>query len=107
MTDWKEKIEAQIAKLQNSKYLLDENCNSASVSDCAASLQALLDIVVAAEKSDRWLDLFFCLYDADIGYDIIAERFPKCAEAFNLYMEEMSRQYAAQQLLEDENGTLE
>jgi hypothetical protein len=49
MSDWKQKIEAQIAELQNSCYLVDEHGAEIGVSEHAASMQALLDVAVAAE----------------------------------------------------------
>jgi hypothetical protein len=55
MSDWKQTIEAQIADLRNSCYLLDEHGAEIGVSEHAASMQALLDVAVAAENSMFWL----------------------------------------------------
>jgi hypothetical protein len=46
--NWQQKIEAQIAELQNSCYLVDEHGAEIGVSEHAASVQALLDVAVAA-----------------------------------------------------------
>ena len=56
MSDWKQKIEAQIADLRNSCYLLDEHGAEIGVSEHAASMQALLDIAVAAEVVQLAMD---------------------------------------------------
>ena len=53
----------------------------------------------------RWLDMFFFLYDLGIDYDTIASRFPQCAESFDTHMEEMNKQFMAQQALEDEHAS--
>ena len=54
------------------------------------------------DLTDRWLDLFFLLYDLGIDYDTIAYRFPPCAEAFDNHMERMNQEFMAQQAQEDE-----
>ena len=55
--------------------------------------------------NDRWLDMFFFLYELGIDYDTIADRFPPCAEAFDTHMEEMNKQFMMQQALEDARWT--
>ena len=54
------------------------------------------------DLTDRWLDMFFFLYELGIDYDTIAMRFPPCAEAFDSHMERMNQEFAAHQALEDE-----
>ena len=51
MSDWKERIEAQIADLRNSCYLLDEHGAEIGVSEHAATMHALLDVAVAVENN--------------------------------------------------------
>lgn len=50
MTDWKQKIEALIDRLNNERSVYD-----AELCDVAAdTMQALLDVVVAAENVMQW-----------------------------------------------------
>ena len=57
------------------------------------------------DLGDRWLDMFFFLYELGIDYDTIAYRFPQCAEAFDTHMEKMNQEFMAQQALEDAGWT--
>lgn len=53
----------------------------------------------------RWLDLCeLLLFEFNIEWDIIAERFPQCAEALDNYLCEVEQQYQQQahQAQEDE-----
>lgn len=63
MSDWKQKIEMQIDRLNNERSVYDaEMCDVA-----ADTMQALLDVAVAAEKVELGYesdtDCPFCAYD--------------------------------------------